>query len=86
MCYLLLSPVTTHIPTALYLNLHSYVKRPNIVYIKTIIKSYINNDHENERDVKRKRNQSQRNKRQCVYDTHDTNTSNTFQINQQQQA
>ena len=53
-------------------------KRHNIriVYMKTISKSYKKKDREYERDRKQ----------QCVYNTHDTKTSNTFQINHQQQT
>ena len=52
--------------------------------MKTINKSDKTKDHEYERD--RKRNESECNNRQCVYKYTLSNTLNTFQINQQQQA
>ena len=54
--------------------------------MKPISKNYKNKDHECEKDRYRKRNESEINKRHCVHNTHDTNTLNTIQINQQQQV
>ena len=60
-----------------------YVKRPNIVHMKTITKSYKNKDHEYERDRKQQKamcTQYTRHKYSLII------TSNSLHINHQQKT